>query len=863
MRAATHVGRVGGLAVALGVGAAVVSGYGTAWADDGSTSPGTPSSGSSSSSGATGTTAGSTRGPSTAPAKKPQSTSGKTPTAPGTTDQAPPGVVVSTGGAVGSTTPRSSAPTSIGPPSAFPLTSRTSSKSKPAPAPEAPVTTLSGQASVAQAKSQSPVAQQVSIASVATQAASTGAPDQATVPTLFRPWPTAFDPGTAVSYVTGLVTSFISQTFSPFSSGAPAAPVDPASWTMLAFARRELFNGTPTINYNPAMNTQTSTGQVLGDLNAEDPDGDPLTYSVIGRPLNGGTVVIDQATGKFTYTPTKAMAAVGGSDQFTVVASDAGDGFKLHGIAGLIGLVPIVGNLLSPGGGSAVSATIKVSVTPVAGVDLSFPDDFRWGVASAGFQSDMGTGVLLDENSDWWSWTHDAYNQALGLTKGLPENGPGEWDLYKTDAELASQGVGADTFRVGIEWSRIFPDSTASVDTSHGFTVDTLEQLDALADQGSVWHYQQEFDALRAAGLDPLVTINHFTLPTWINDPTTNRPLIQAGLPVEAAGWLSPETTTEFEKYAAYVAWKFGDQVDNWVVLNEPVPPTLTGYFAAPILNFIIPYWPPGVFRPDLVSTFLVNEANAYVAAYRQIHTWDTTVADPRNPAAFVGFANNMIPVRPANPINPLDVAAAAAWGNYWNNWFPNAVMKGEVDANLDGIIQADEVHPEMADSADFYGVNYYGPQTMTGIGFSFLPGFPPLQGIPGMPCPPCSDYGTPIDAGGFREVLDLAATFGKPIWITENGIADASDTQRASYIVSHLAVVQDEIANGMDIMGYTYWTLTDNLEWASGYEPKFGLYSFDPTTLVRTPRPSVEVVHEITTGNALPIDFLRQPSVS
>ena len=78
------------------------------------------------------------------------------------------------------------------------------------------------------------------------------------------------------------------------------------------------------------------------------------------------------------------------------------------------------------------------------------------------------------------------------------------------------------------------------------------------------------------------------------------RVLAQLGLPAPAAGWLSPSTPAEFEKYAAYVAWKYGDQVDNWTVLNEPVPPVLTEFLAVPGL---VPSWPPGLIRPDLAST--------------------------------------------------------------------------------------------------------------------------------------------------------------------------------------------------------------------------------------------------------------------
>ena len=182
--------------------------------------------------------------------------------------------------------------------------------------------------------------------------------------------------------------------------------------------------------------------------------------------------------------------------------------------------------------------------------------------------------------------------------------------------------------------------------------------------------------------------------------------LAQLGLPAPDAGWLSPDTPVEFEKYAADVAWKYGDQVDDWTMLNEPVPPVLTQFLSVPGL---VPNWPPGLIRPDLASTFLVNEAKEYVAAYDEMHKWDTTVATPGQPAAFVGFANNMIPARPANPVNPLDVQAADAWKAFYNRWFPNAVIDGWVDANLDGIQTPDEAHPDMANKVDFMGVQATG----------------------------------------------------------------------------------------------------------------------------------------------------------
>ncbi len=288
------------------------------------------------------------------------------------------------------------------------------------------------------------------------------------VPSL-RLWPTAFDPTTAVTYVTGIVSSLVSAVLSPFAAGLPALPAEPPTlWTLLAWVRREFFNSSPTITYNPLQNAQSLTdGDVLikGSIGAADADDDQLSYTVIGRPLNGGVVDVDD-DGNFTYRPMNAMAAVGGTDQFVVVVDDEAAGLHINGLQGLLQFVPILGDLLNPGGGHRVAQTITVTVDPVAGVDLSFPDDFHWGVAHAGFQAEGGPGSPVDPNSDWYKWVHDPINQALGISNGVPENGPGTYVSYDSDAQLAHDELGMNTFRMSIEWSRIFSKSTASVDIS-------------------------------------------------------------------------------------------------------------------------------------------------------------------------------------------------------------------------------------------------------------------------------------------------------------------------------------------------------------------------------------------------------------
>ncbi|MEM3648127.1 MAG: family 1 glycosylhydrolase, partial [Thermoproteota archaeon] len=89
---------------------------------------------------------------------------------------------------------------------------------------------------------------------------------------------------------------------------------------------------------------------------------------------------------------------------------------------------------------------------------------------------------------------------------------------------------------------------------------------------------------------------------------------------------------------------------------------------------------------------------------------------------------------------------------------------------------------------------------------------------------------------------------YGRPMFVTENGVADSEDTLRPRYIVEHLRVLE-EIVNrkSVDVRGYFHWALTDNYEWAQGFSMRFGLYSVDLNTKKRTPRKSsVETLRRI-----------------
>jgi beta-glucosidase/6-phospho-beta-glucosidase/beta-galactosidase len=94
--------------------------------------------------------------------------------------------------------------------------------------------------------------------------------------------------------------------------------------------------------------------------------------------------------------------------------------------------------------------------------------------------------------------------------------------------------------------------------------------------------------------------------------------------------------------------------------------------------------------------------------------------------------------------------------------------------------------------------------------------------------------------------MIRVAKSYGLPIYITENGIADAKDQYRSQYLVSHLCEVAREIADGAQVKGYFHWSLLDNFEWIKGYGPRFGLVEVDYTNLKRSIRSSARIFSEI-----------------
>ncbi len=341
--------------------------------------------------------------------------------------------------------------------------------------------------------------------------------------------------------------------------------------------------------------------------------------------------------------------------------------------------------------------TVLVLAPAAAAAKRDFPKDFQWGVANAGFQVEGGGGRNLNANSDWWMWTHDAENIAGGVvTDHRPEDGPGFWANFKRDVRLAARNLDQKAFRMSVEWSRVFPESTEGVTG--------LRALDKLADQSAVRRYRRILRTIRAEGMTPWVTLSHFVLPSWIHDPIASRAALAALGPndpvpaIPRSGWLSRTTVGEFRKYAAYLAWKLGDDVNRWITLNEPMVVAVNGYVNIP--GVVNGNFPPGAWSFSGVIDTIINMADANAAAYK--------VVKRKDPGSRVGFVHNMVGFTPSDPTKPADVRSTGNADYLFNRLFLEAVVNGIRDRDADGEVDPGERSRKLARKADFIGLNYY-----------------------------------------------------------------------------------------------------------------------------------------------------------
>jgi len=457
-----------------------------------------------------------------------------------------------------------------------------------------------------------------------------------------------------------------------------------------------------------------------------------------------------------------------------------------------------------------------------------FPAGFLWGSATAPYQIEGGLG-----GTDWAEWER----RGRVVRGERADDGPRSFQFVDDDVRILRESE-QNAYRVGVEWARVFP-TRAAWDRCRNAPVATrASECTAAASVEGLAYYHRVLSLLRAANITAMVTLQHFSLPAYIDDLSQDW---------HTQAWMRPTIVQDLAIWAEFAAREFGGDVDWWITLNEPFIVMPAGYLYG--------VHPPGrTAEFSSLAALGLTMIRAHVAMFDAIHANDTTVAVTSGPlmparAANVSIAHHVRAFFPHNCVSRADRASADRLEGLLNRLFFDAIVRGNVDLDLSGTIEAGEPmnDPAYRGRADYLGVNYY---SLTDVQSNNA--IPVLRGIPlpdsldrGLPK---TDFGWDIYPRGFVQVLNWAGTYGLPVVVTENGLADAAGVNRPRFIAEHLAAVAVAIQAGVRVLGYFHWSLLDNFEWAAGYCPRFGLYRTDYTSPMRTRTagPGVDVYRSI-----------------
>jgi beta-glucosidase len=440
---------------------------------------------------------------------------------------------------------------------------------------------------------------------------------------------------------------------------------------------------------------------------------------------------------------------------------------------------------------------------------LRFPTGFVWGAATAAFQIEGSTTVDGRVDSNWDEFCRRPGAVANGDTG---EPGADHYRRFGADVELMSS-LGLGAYRFSVAWPRL----------------------------ANLSFYDRLVDCLLDKGITPYATLYHWDLPQHLE---------------EKGGWTNRDTAYRFAEYASAVVNLLGDRVAAWQTLNEPWCSAFAGYASGDHA--------PGIQNPE----------SAIAAVHHLLLGHGLAMSAIRDKAKNTpaGITLNPYPVWAATDAE-ADLDAARRIDGLQNRIFTDPVLLGEYPPDmladlapygLPELIQDGDL-AVIGQPIDMLGINYYrgylvaagdpepGPTVWIGAeDVRFLKTGHPVTGM---------DW--EVQPEGLTEVLVLLNERfpGLPMYVTENGASypdsftadgEIHDTERIAFLDGHLRAAHAAVEQGVDLRGYFCWTLLDNLEWAWGYDKRFGLVHVDFETQKRTLKDSARWYAGVIEHNGL-----------
>lgn len=390
----------------------------------------------------------------------------------------------------------------------------------------------------------------------------------------------------------------------------------------------------------------------------------------------------------------------------------------------------------------------------------------------------------LPKERFWWGASTSSFqNEDRGVRPGSPFYFQTDWDVYAKEGHAPVRGdeavyswtyfdrdlaalkkIGVSHFRFGVEWARIEP-------------------RPGVINEAALARYADMARQLRAAGIEPVVTLWHFTFPDWLYNTKDKT----------HSNFLHPDAPEAWRRHVTRVVRAMKPYVRIYVPQNEPNGALQLGWIAG--------HWPPGLLlHPGGYKKAMQASADMFRDA--------ATIIRAERPDAIVMGIYSL----PDWRRNRLTDPTALVY---------NIVQRQNFD-HLD----------KVADTMDIIGVNYYYAQEASLLRF--------LSRGHGEMSSSYTQMGWEIVPEGLYNVLkDVNKRYGKPIVISENGLGTQSEQKRIRYIREHIAQMRRAMENGVDVRGYFPWTLVDNYEWKEGWHGQFGLFSYNPETKERILEPA------------------------
>ena len=416
-----------------------------------------------------------------------------------------------------------------------------------------------------------------------------------------------------------------------------------------------------------------------------------------------------------------------------------------------------------------------------------FPNDFKWGVATAAFQIE-GAGNSGGKGPSIW----DRFCQTPG---NIADSSDGlvacdHYNKWRDDIQLISD-LGVNTYRMSISWPRVQPLGQG------GWNEKGLDFYDRLIDE------------LLAKNIEASVTFNHWDLPDALQ---------------QMGGWANRETVHHFVAYAQTMARRLGDRVQAFTTHNEPWVIAHLGHET-------------GIFAPGIKHRGVAAQVSHHLLLSHGL-TLQALRAEQHK--AKLGIVLNLAPMHSATQ-SPEDLKQTRLEDGRLLRWYMDPLFKGQYPADVIEFLGQDA--PQMAaddltniqQPLDFLGINYYSRSVVSASGTWKVED----SGLP------LTDMKWEVYPQGLTELLvRLHQDYPVPkIFITENGAAfkdklsngRVHDSERVAYLQQHISALADAMDQGVPIAGYMVWSLMDNFEWASGYEKRFGIVHIDYETQKRT----------------------------